>query len=128
MHNVLWLCALKHGNGLDNYIYARKPQAVDLRLCRSVDLGGAYYNPKPQVEALEALRRKLPDPTAPALPPADRFKPGRARQLGTDQVQELIAGYESGETVYQLGAGSVSSGGRSARSFVGIRFRCVAVV
>ncbi|WP_083896078.1 hypothetical protein [Nocardia jiangxiensis] len=69
-----------------------------------MDLGGAYYNPKPQVEALEVLRRKLPDPTAPAPPPADRPKPGRARQLGTDQVQELIAGYKSGETVYQLGS------------------------
>ena len=68
-----------------------------------MDLGGAYYNLKPQVEALEALRRKLPDPTTPAPPPADRPKPGRARQLGTDQVRELIAGYRAGETVYQLG-------------------------
>jgi hypothetical protein len=68
-----------------------------------VDLGGPYYNTKTQVGALETLRRKLPDPTTPAPPPADRPKPGRARQLGTDQVQELIAGYESGETVYQLG-------------------------
>jgi hypothetical protein len=30
-----------------------------------VDLGGAYYNPKPQVEALEKLLRELPDPGAP---------------------------------------------------------------
>lgn len=69
-----------------------------------VDLGGGYYNLKPQVEALESLRRKLPAPTTPAPPPADRPKPGRARQLGTDQVRALIAGYEAGETVYQLGA------------------------
>lgn len=68
-----------------------------------VDLGGAYYNSKSQVEALEALRRKLPDPTAPAPPPANRPKPGRARRLGADQVLELIAGYKGGETVYQLG-------------------------
>lgn len=26
-----------------------------------MDLGGAYYNPKPQVEALEKLLQKLPD-------------------------------------------------------------------
>lgn len=98
------LCALQHGNGSDNYTYAIKSQAVDLRLCRSVDLGGAYSNTKHQVEALESLRRKLPDPTTPAPPTADRPRPGRARQLGADQVQELIARYRSGETVYQLGA------------------------
>jgi hypothetical protein len=27
-----------------------------------VDLGGTYYNTKPQVEALKTLLRKLPDP------------------------------------------------------------------
>jgi hypothetical protein len=69
-----------------------------------VDLGGTYYNTKPQVEALETLLRKLPDPAAPAPPPVDRPKPGRARQLDADQVQELIAGYQAGSTVYELGA------------------------
>jgi len=78
-----------------------EPVRIDTNL---VDLRGADYNPKPQVKALEVLRRKLPDPTAPAPPPADRPKPCRARQPGTDQVQELIAGYKSGETVYQLGS------------------------
>jgi hypothetical protein len=68
-----------------------------------VDLGGTYYNTKPQVEALETLLRKLPDPTTPAPPPADRPKPRRARQLDADQVQELIAGYQTGATVYELG-------------------------
>jgi hypothetical protein len=68
-----------------------------------VDLGGTYYNTKPQVEALETLLRKLPDPTTPAPPPTDRPKPGRARQLDADQVQELIAGYQAGATVYELG-------------------------
>jgi DNA-directed RNA polymerase specialized sigma24 family protein len=69
-----------------------------------VDLGGTYYNTKSQIEALEALLGKLPDPTAPAPPPADRPKPGRARQLDPDQVREIIAGYQSGATVYELGA------------------------
>jgi hypothetical protein len=71
----------------------------------SVDLGGAYYNTKHQVEALETLLRKLPDPTTPAPPPTvDRPKPGRARQLDADQVQEFITGYQAGATVYELEA------------------------
>ncbi|MDQ4092147.1 MAG: hypothetical protein M3143_01630 [Actinomycetota bacterium] len=69
-----------------------------------MDLGGTYYNTKPQVEALETLLRKLPDPTTPAPPPTDRPKPRRARQLDADQAQEIIAGYQAGTTVYELGA------------------------
>jgi hypothetical protein len=72
-------------------------------MTKSVDLGGTYYNTKPQVDALETLLRKLPDPAEPAPPPADRPKPRRARQLDADQVQELIAGYQAGATVYELG-------------------------
>ena len=69
-----------------------------------VDLGRAYHNIKSQVKALEALLRKLPGPTKLAPLPVDRSKPRRARQLDTDQVQELIAGYQAGATVYELGA------------------------
>ncbi|MGQ0776412.1 MAG: hypothetical protein ACT4NY_18630 [Pseudonocardiales bacterium] len=68
-----------------------------------MDLGGTYYNTNAQVEALETLLRKLPDPTAPAPPPVDRPKPRRARQLDANQVQELITGYQAGATVYKLG-------------------------
>jgi hypothetical protein len=68
-----------------------------------VDLGGTYYNTKPQVDGLETLLRKLPDRAAPAPPPTDRPKPRRARQLDANQVQELIAGYQAGATVYELG-------------------------
>lgn len=68
-----------------------------------VDLGGTYYNTKPQVEALETLLQKLPDPSTPAPPPVDRPKPGRARQLDANQLQELISGYQAGATVYELG-------------------------
>jgi hypothetical protein len=68
-----------------------------------VDLGGPYSNTKTQVDALETLLRKLPGPTEPAPPPVDRPKPRRARQLDADQVQELIAGYQAGATVYELG-------------------------
>ncbi|MPZ81445.1 MAG: hypothetical protein GEV28_13995 [Actinophytocola sp.] len=71
-----------------------------------MELGGAYYNTKPQVEALETLLQQLPDPTAPASPPVDRpkLKLRRARQLDAEQVQELIVGYQAGATVYELGA------------------------
>jgi hypothetical protein len=69
-----------------------------------VDLRGTYYNTKPQVEALETLLRKLPDPTEPAPPPTHRPKQGRARQLDTDQTQALIQGYLAGATTYELGA------------------------
>lgn len=69
-----------------------------------VELRGTYYDTNTQVEALETLLRKLPDPTTPAPPPVNRPKPGRARQLDADQVQELIASYQAGATVYELGA------------------------
>jgi transposase len=69
-----------------------------------VTRGRPGYNTNTQVEALETLLRKLPDPTTPAPPSADHPKPGRARQLDTDQLQELIAGYQAGATVYELGA------------------------
>ena len=68
-----------------------------------VDLGGTYYNTNTQVEALEMLLRKLPDPTTPAPPPVDRPKPGRARQLHANQIQALIQGYTAGATTYELG-------------------------
>jgi hypothetical protein len=69
-----------------------------------VEVGEAYSNPKDQVKALEQLREKLPslDTLLPTLAPRDR--PRRARRLGTEQIQELIAGYQSGSTVYELGA------------------------
>ncbi|MBF6214796.1 hypothetical protein IU487_27735 [Nocardia puris] len=55
-----------------------------------------------QLEALETLIQKLPDPTTPAQPPVKRPKPRRARQLDTEEVAELITGYQAGATVYQL--------------------------
>jgi hypothetical protein len=71
---------------------------------KTVELGGTYYNTNTQVEALEKLLRKLPNPAAPAPASADRPKPGRARQLDANQVQELIQGYTAGATTYELGA------------------------
>ena len=68
-----------------------------------MDLGGAYYNPKDQFRALEQLRRKLPSLDIPEPMPIKRDRPRRARQLGDEQVQQLIAGYQSGSTVYELG-------------------------
>jgi hypothetical protein len=47
---------------------------------------------------------KLPSLDTLLLATAKRDRPRRARQLGDEQVQELIAGYQSGSTVYELGA------------------------
>lgn len=68
-----------------------------------MEVAEAYYNTKDQVTALEALRQKLPDLNVPAPPKPKRAKPSRARQLDGDQVQQLIEGYKSGATVYELG-------------------------
>jgi hypothetical protein len=64
---------------------------------------GKLFNPKDQVKALEQLREKLPSLDTPLPAPVKRDRPGRARQLGAEQIQELIAGYQSGSTVYELG-------------------------
>ena len=58
---------------------------------------------KAQVDALEQLRRKLPGPSGIVRPPVAKSRTCRARRLGPDQVRDLIAGYRSGEAVYQLG-------------------------
>lgn len=64
---------------------------------------GGYYNTKALLGELESLIRKLPDPSAQPRPLPDRRVPGIARQLETGQVEQLIADYRAGVTVYQLG-------------------------
>ena len=68
-----------------------------------MDLRGRYYNTKTEVRELESLLRKLPSADAPLQASPARRKPGRARQLDDKQVRRLIAGYEDGATVYELG-------------------------
>ncbi|MEV6444782.1 hypothetical protein [Amycolatopsis sp. NPDC051716] len=68
-----------------------------------VEVRGAYSNTKDQVRALEELREKLPSLDTPEPPLIKRDRPGRARQLGTAQVEQLIADYRAGATVYELG-------------------------
>ncbi len=65
-------------------------------------VGRRHYNTKRQVSTLEALLRKLPDQTKPARARLEQRKPGKAKQLNADQVQQLIAGYTGGASVYQL--------------------------
>ena len=76
-----------------------------LRYSTTVDLGGPYSKTKDQVKALEELREKLPelDTHEPEPTPAKQDHPRRVRRLGDEQIQELIAGYQSGATVYELG-------------------------
>lgn len=69
-----------------------------------MDLGGAYYNTKDQVSKLETLLQKLPELDSPSQPTPKRQRPSRARRLPEAQVQELIEGYKSGSTVYELAA------------------------
>ena len=52
---------------------------------------------------------KLPDLATPSQPTPKRAKPGRTRRLPDDQVQQLIEGYQSGATVYELGDQSDSA-------------------
>jgi DNA invertase Pin-like site-specific DNA recombinase len=68
-----------------------------------VDTRGPYSNTTAQVSKLEALLRKLPDPSVLVQRAQRGPLPKTARQLERDQVQELIAGYKAGATVYELG-------------------------
>lgn len=67
-----------------------------------VDPGGAYSKLEQQVSELEALLRKLPDPTEPIRRQPQVLKPRTARRLEPDRAQQLIAGYQAGATVYEL--------------------------
>ena len=68
-----------------------------------VEVPGAYYNTTQQVSELESLVRRLPDASKPLREARRGRLPGSARQLDSQQVQELIAGYKAGATVYELG-------------------------
>jgi len=60
-------------------------------------------NWKYQIKALEALIRKLPDPSSPAPPQQRPTPPNRSRQLKETEAREVIAAYQAGATAYQLG-------------------------
>ncbi len=68
-----------------------------------MEVRGPYSNIKDQVKALEELREKLPRLDTPEPTLIKRDRPGRARQLRADQIEQLIADYQSGATVYELG-------------------------
>lgn len=67
-----------------------------------MEVRGTYSNTKDQVRALELLCEKLPSLDNLVPTPTRRDRPRRARQLGSDQVEQLIAAYQSGSTVYEL--------------------------
>jgi transposase-like protein len=69
-----------------------------------VDPGGAYSKLEQQVSELEALLKRLPDPSGSCQRTPRGPIPGTARQLKPDEIQKLIAGYQAGATVYELGA------------------------
>jgi len=69
-----------------------------------VDLQGAYYNTNAQVRDLERLVKQLPkwiSAPEPAITP--RRRPRTAKQLHTEQTAQLIAGYQAGANLRELG-------------------------
>ncbi|WP_232376321.1 helix-turn-helix domain-containing protein [Amycolatopsis aidingensis] len=70
---------------------------------KAVEVRGPYSNIKDQVRALKELRGKLPSLATPEPPSIKRDRPRHARQLRAEQVEDLIAGYQAGATVYELG-------------------------
>ncbi|RSN66007.1 hypothetical protein DMH01_06655 [Amycolatopsis sp. WAC 04182] len=68
-----------------------------------MELRGPYSYTKDQVRVLEELQEKLPSLDTPELTSIKRDRPRRARQLSPDQVEQLLAAYQSGATVYELG-------------------------
>ncbi|WP_211351745.1 helix-turn-helix domain-containing protein [Haloactinospora alba] len=60
-------------------------------------------NPARQRKALEALLGKLPDASAPVAPRERTSLSARAKQIKSDQAREIVAAYEAGATVYELG-------------------------
>lgn len=69
-----------------------------------MDLRGTHYNTNAQVRDLEQLVRQLPKPIAgsqPVTPP--RARPRTAKQLNAEQRAQLIAGYEAGAELRELG-------------------------
>jgi hypothetical protein len=69
-----------------------------------VDPGQANYNPARLAARLEALLRELPAPTAPLpQPKKPTKKPGTAKRLKPQEIDELIAAYRAGTNVYKLG-------------------------
>lgn len=75
-----------------------------------VDLGEGHYNRRRLVNKLEALLKTLPSRTIPPRPARRGRRPGTERQLDELQVEKLIAGYQAGATVYQLGEEFGSTG------------------
>ena len=67
------------------------------------EVRGPYSNTKDQVRALEELRKKLSSLDTPEPPSIKHDRPRRVRQLRDAQVEQLIADYRSGATVYELG-------------------------
>lgn len=60
------------------------------------------YNTKQQLRALESLLTRLPAPSEVVDLKPKRRASRTAKQLGEQQVAELIAGYLAGATVYEL--------------------------
>lgn len=69
-----------------------------------MDLRGPDYNTNTQVRELERLVKQLPKPTtSPEPAAAPRRRPRTAKQLNAEQAAQLIAGYQTGTKLRELG-------------------------
>lgn len=69
-----------------------------------MDLPGPDYNTNTQVRDLERLAKRLPKQASspePAIAP--RRRPRTAKQLNAEQAAQLIAGYQAGAKLRELG-------------------------
>lgn len=63
---------------------------------------GTYYNPKQQVTSLEALIKRLPDPSEPFARRYLATLSRTARPLAAQKADELVAAYVAGDPVRDL--------------------------
>ncbi|MEU9685392.1 hypothetical protein [Amycolatopsis japonica] len=81
----------------------KRPALLKVRVFQTVALGGAYYNPKDQVRALEQLCAKLPSLDSPESAKTEQDRPPacpatrRRASPGADRRLSV------GATVYELG-------------------------
>jgi hypothetical protein len=69
-----------------------------------VELPGSDYNTNAQVRDLEGLVERLPKPTSTSEQAiAPRKRPRTAKQLNAEQKAQLVAGYQEGAKLRELG-------------------------
>ncbi|MET8425087.1 hypothetical protein [Nocardia sp. NPDC004860] len=79
-----------------------EPQAIDLRLCYSVDLMRAYSNQGALTSTLKKLRERVSDQQKRRLTAKVQKVHALARRLSETDRAQIIAAYEGGTSANQL--------------------------